>query len=1000
MHQARQYERYVGGTPEAERQVFRRLVDDLLRVQLKLKKRSRAASIERTFHAKAVLGVNNARLRFRDDLPEALRSGFARPGAEYPVTLRLSNASGVRRPDFVPDLRGAALRVHTGPGEVHDLLMTSFPVSHARSAREFVAFAKVMAGADTRIRQGAALFLELPLAVGWSTAARMRRNVMAGTRHPVSSLALETYWSRGAILWGDSGPVRYRLRPLSDPSAPGPAPALVPAPDPTGTDPDHLERELARRLRDSDVRFELCVQRYVDGRSTPIEDGAAEWKEQDAPVVPVAVLTVPRQDIRTVVARAVASRIDGMEFNPWHTTDGFRPLGNLNRVRKLAYEASGAHRRGLRFVTVPPRRNTLLGVPLRAGFRAVNRVVPWHRLPTQPGLLNLMAFRQELRRSNLIDTDVHEAPPTASPEPPPPVDEELRVRRSYDGSYNDLSAPRMGAVGAVFGRNLKPVHRPDLHDTPNPVTVSRELLHRDVFVPARSLNVLAAAWIQFQVHDWVNHRRHPVGTRDVEVPLPPGVTWRNTPGGPPEKVMRFAENEAVRLPGAGAADRPSLLFESAVSHWWDGSEVYGGDESVARSLREPGGGAALRLEDGHLPYVNGAGGPGGAGGVSGLPLTGFNESWWLGLSSMHTLFAREHNAVCTALRAEYPAMDEDRVYHTARLVVSALIAKIHTVEWTPAILATETLDIGMKTNWQGPPRSWLSRLGLWLFEEHGLEGIPHTLPDHHGVPYSLTEDFVTVYRMHPLLPDDYELVDHRFGRRLDTLTFNDLQGPAAEPLIRKTGLVNTLYSLGIANPGAITLHNYPRALQAFERDGEVIDLSVVDLVRTRRRGVPRYNDFRAGLHKPRIRRFEDLSTDPETLARLKGVYRSVDEIDTMVGLFAENPPEGFGFSDTAFRIFILMASRRLQSDRFLTVDFRPEIYTPLGMDWIARNGMTSVILRHCPELAGVLPRTTSAFAPWRTVPPAGNGNGNGNGGSAGNGTDSGARTGGTGTGHR
>jgi hypothetical protein len=62
-----------------------------------------------------------------------------------------------------------------------------------------------------------------------------------------------------------------------------------------------------------------------------------------------------------------------------------------------------------------------------------------------------------------------------------------------------------------------------------------------------------------------------------------------------------------------------------------------------------------------------------------------------------------------------------------------------------------------------------------------------------------------------------------------------------------------------------------------------------------------------------------------------------------------------------------MASRRLQSDRFLTVDFRPEVYSPLGMDWIERNGMTSVILRHCPELAAVMPRTGSAFAPWRPI---------------------------------
>ncbi|MGB7871816.1 MAG: peroxidase family protein, partial [Mycobacterium sp.] len=75
------------------------------------------------------------------------------------------------------------------------------------------------------------------------------------------------------------------------------------------------------------------------------------------------------------------------------------------------------------------------------------------------------------------------------------------------------------------------------------------------------------------------------------------------------------------------------------------------------------------------------------------------------------------------------------------------------------------------------------------------------------------------------------------------------------------------------------------------------------------------------------------------------------------------------FSDTAFRIFILMASRRIQSDRFLTVDFRPEIYTPLGMDWVQRNDMTSVILRHCPDLGALLPRGQSAFAPWRTATP-------------------------------
>jgi alpha-dioxygenase len=32
-------------------------------------------------------------------------------------------------------------------------------------------------------------------------------------------------------------------------------------------------------------------------------------------------------------------------------------------------------------------------------------------------------------------------------------------------------------------------------------------------------------------------------------------------------------------------------------------------------------------------------------------------------------------------------------------------------------------------------------------------------PENHGVPYSLTEEFVSVYRMHPLLPDSLHLRD-------------------------------------------------------------------------------------------------------------------------------------------------------------------------------------------------------------------------------------------------
>ncbi|MGZ8347457.1 MAG: peroxidase family protein, partial [Allosphingosinicella sp.] len=730
--------------------------------------------------------------------------------------------------------------------------------------------------------------------------------------------------------------VRYLLRP-----APG-----APAAGPGFAGPARLESEFVARQRAGDIRFELCVQRFVDENATPIEDTAVAWTEAASPPIVVAELLLPRRDLSEAPARLERRIADDLGFNPWNTTDEFRPLGHLNRARKAVYDASLAHRQTrLWRAGRPPLRNRVIGGGINAALRALNGRRPWYRLPKSASLLNLSLLRQDLRQHNLIDTEPCEASPTAR-KVPPEITHEQRTSRTYDGRGNDLSNPAMGAVGAAFGRNMAPVEQSV--DEPNAVLVARELMDRHAFIPAKILNLLAAAWIQFQVHDWVSHARRKPGEADVVVPIPdqyPG--WTNYPGGPDEREMRFADN----IPHPLAND--DCVFANLTSHWWDGSEVYGADSEQAARLRE---GARIRLDNGYLPTN-----------VHGFEVTGFNESWWLGLSIMHTLFAREHNVLCDELQRAYPGWSDERTYQTARLIVAALIAKIHTVEWTPAILQTEALDVAMKTNWYGPPADWITRLGIWLTDVHAMQGIPKTNPDHHNALYCLTEDFATVYRLHPLIPDDYVFHDHRDGRALSTRGFLDIQGDRSDEVMREIGLHDALYSFGIAHPGAITLHNFPRSLQNLERDGEIIDLSVIDIVRTRKRKVPRYNQFRRNLRIPAVTRWEDLTADPETNRQLKDIYRDIEQIDTVVGLLGETPPDGFGFSDTAFRIFILMASRRVQSDRFLNVDFRPEIYSPLGMDWIATNDMTSLILRHCPELAAMIPRGASAFAPWRPV---------------------------------
>ena len=113
-----------------------------------------------------------------------------------------------------------------------------------------------------------------------------------------------------------------------------------------------------------------------------------------------------------------------------------------------------------------------------------------------------------------------------------------------------------------------------------------------------------------------------------------------------------------------------------------------------------------------------------------------------------------------------------------------------------------------------------------------------------------------------------------------------------------------------------------------------------------------------------VRSFEELTPNREWQEELRRIYGDIDEVDLMSGLYAEPFPKGFGFSDTAFRIFIVMASRRLKSDRFFTTDFTPKVYSEAGLKWIDDNSMRSVLLRHFPELAPALEGVENPFAPW------------------------------------
>jgi hypothetical protein len=573
---------------------------------------------------------------------------------------------------------------------------------------------------------------------------------------------------------------------------------------------------------------------------------------------------------------------------------------------------------------------------------ALDRKYGWDRLPKLLGLLTIVYLRERLRRENLYDTGL------VKPTPPSPLDLNART---IDGSYNDLAQPSMGSVSTRFGRNVPlsrtvPEREPDLLE-PNPRLVSRELLTRETFIPVESVNVLAAAWLQFEVHDWFSHEPDKE-TKPFEIPLADDDPW-------PQRPMTI---ERTRRDTTGDGDGSAPTFATADSHWWDGSQIYGNNEDFAARIRDDGG--RLRFADDGLPPADL---------VQEKDLAGVAGNFWVGLGLLHTLFMHEHNAICDALRRDHPDLTDDELYHKTRLVNAAVMAKIHTVEWTPAIIAHPTTVKGMNANWYGLLGERLTKRFGRIGKGEVLSGIPGSSTDHHGVAYSLTEEFVAVYRMHPLLPDDFTFLSVENDEEIATREFPDLGALKTRDALLEFGMPNSFYSFGRAYPGLITLHNYPKFLQKFERpDGSgTIDLAAIDLMRIRERGVPRYKEFRELFHRRPVNSFEELTGNAKVAKELRDVYGELDRLDLMIGLYAEPLPKGFGFSDTAFRVFVLMASRRLKSDRFFTNDYRPEVYTQTGLDWINNTTMRDVLLRHYPEVAPALRGVENAFQPWARV---------------------------------
>ncbi len=436
----------------------------------------------------------------------------------------------------------------------------------------------------------------------------------------------------------------------------------------------------------------------------------------------------------------------------------------------------------------------------------------------------------------------------------------------------------------------------------------------------------------------------------------------------------------------------------------------------------------------------------------------FADNWTIGLSFYHNLFAREHNTFVDEFRRQaaqtptadsglrnpsdpkrviaYKDVSSEELFNIARLVVAAEIAKIHTIEWTPQLLYDEPLYKGMNANWNGligtgdpDATKALSDVVVHGFGTStkakkatqwysvfasgpGIIGLGSTVshyditnPDdvnggvnHFGSPFNFPEEFVTVYRLHPLVPDLIEFREVKDPNKIvEKVAVIETFENKATDAMHTGGLANWGLSMGRQRLGLLTLHNVPQFLQniklpRLDTPTGQLDIAALDLIRDREHGVPRFNEFRRQYGLRQMTSYDDFvdqrlpADSPErkqqmaTVAQLRQIYRThvcdaskiitdaqvnpdgtpindclghpngsvvdnVEDVDTVVGWLAEyTRPHGFAISETQFVVFILNASRRLFSDRFFTSSFRPEFYSTFGVNWVNHNGPGPIMM--------------------------------------------------------
>ncbi|MEO1090673.1 MAG: peroxidase family protein [Pseudomonadota bacterium] len=481
--------------------------------------------------------------------------------------------------------------------------------------------------------------------------------------------------------------------------------------------------------------------------------------------------------------------------------------------------------------------------------------------------------------------------------------------RTANGAGNNEAAPEWGAAGTELVR-LAPsdyadgLSAPSGDDRPSAREVSNAVAEQEGDLPNdEGFSDYLWAWGQFIDHDLVLTEEGESGELfAIEVPA-------GDPDFDPLATGAVTIPLTRSEPAEGTGDDEPLEHANAITSFLDASMVYGSDDATA---------AALRDDDGKL-LIDGAGLlP--ASETTGVLAGDVRAAENVALTSLHTLFVREHNHWVDELAETDPTLDADGLYAAARARVEAEIQAITFNEFLPILLGTDAVA-----------------------EYEGYDS---------AVDPTISTEFATVaYRFgHSLLSSTLLRIDEQG----DTIEAGNLSLAdaffAPDEIAANGGIEPLLRGLGegVAQELDTMVVEDVRSFLFGEPGAGGLDLAALNIQRGRDHGIPDYNALREALGLDRAATFADITSDTALQQALEETYGDVDSIDAWVGGLAEDV-YGDGMLGELFHTVVLDQFVRVRdgdsqwSEAVLPADELAALWETTLSDVIERNSDVGVL---------------------------------------------------------